>query len=184
MRWSPLLPGIVVLSLLGACGVERTGPPPPTTEPTTEVETTAETTPATTSEAPLTATAPEVRQAYDAAAASYPNLDPEVCTLTTRLGDETCGQALSAMNEIAGVTAQSLGAQNNPVHQPVLSAATDVGRSYAALLDPVPCYGLSEAQAPPPPLEEEARGLCAEGADIMKLSWNIFLSEVSLLGDP
>lgn len=56
--------------------------------------------------------------------------------------------------------------------------------AYTALLNRIPCYGLSDAPAPPPPLEAEAQSICNEGAGIMKISWNIVLTEVSLLGDP
>jgi len=175
--------GIVGVPLLVSCGVERSGasaPPSTSRSASTSLSTTA--VPTTTTVA--AASAPEVRQAFDAAAARYPNLDVGLCTFTTPLTDPTCGAMLAAVNDIATTAAQTLAAQGNPLHGPVLSAAADVGSAYAQLLDPIPCYGLSAAPPPPPPLVAEATDLCAEGADITKSYWNILRTEVSLLGDP
>ncbi len=181
MRWSRVVLGVVGVPLLLSCGVERTGTPTPPSSSTAMSTTTA--VPTTTTTVAVAST-PEVRQAFDAAAARHPNLDVELCAFTTPLTDTTCGATMAAVNDIATTAAQTLAAQNNPLHQPVLSAAAEVGSAYAQLLDPIPCYGLSNAPAPPPPLVTEATNLCAEAADITKGYWRILLTEVALLGDP
>ncbi|MFF5477626.1 hypothetical protein ACFY5C_09820 [Streptomyces sp. NPDC012935] len=39
------------------------------------------------------------------------------------------------------------------------------------LRGPIPCYGLSDAGEPPPPLRAEAESMWAEGADIFESEW-------------
>lgn len=60
----------------------------------------------------------------------------------------------------------------------VLATATQFQGTLSQLRDPIPCYGLSDKPQPPPPLRAETQSICAEAADIAKVTWRIFLTQI------
>ncbi|MEO3798101.1 hypothetical protein ABGB14_48580 [Nonomuraea sp. B10E15] len=180
MRWVRLAPAVVVGMLVTSCA---DGPPPAT--------------PATASPAPATTTAGpspsgsagtpkvtrDVQNAFRAAMDAHPGADKlDRCTRRTPLSSKTCGKALAAAVKVATGTARRLRKQNpeyaDLLYGAVLLTARDMQQMLTRMRDPIPCYGLSDAPQPPPPLRAEAQEICAEAADITKSTWRIFLAQV------
>jgi hypothetical protein len=170
------------VALLAACsdGSPTTAPPSagPASSPSTEVPSAAP------SSAPPTtsALADDERVAYRAATARHPGADLDKCGRRTRLTDKACGAALTAAGRVAADTERRLRAKS-PEHADLLYggtllAASAYQDSLQQLRDPIPCYGLSDAPEPPPPLRAEAEGICVDAAAIAKVRWRIFLSQV------
>ncbi|MEO3799281.1 hypothetical protein [Nonomuraea sp. B1E8] len=185
MRWVRLAPAVVVGMLVTACA---DGPPPAT--PATTAPATASPAPATTAAGPSPSGSPatpkvtqDVQNAFRAAMDAHPGADKlDKCTRRTPLSSRTCGKALAAAVKVAAGTARRLRKQY-PEHADllyggVLLAASDMQEMLTRMRDPIPCYGLSDAPQPPPPLRAEAQEICAEAADITKSTWRIFLAQV------
>jgi hypothetical protein len=174
------LAALACVALLTACtdGPPAAAPPSagPARSPSTEV--------AAPSGAPPTTSRPadDERAAYRAAAARYPGADLDKCGRRTRLTDKACGTALSTAGRVAADTERRLRAAS-PEHADLLYGGTLLAASayqdaLQQLRDPIPCYGLSDAPEPPPPLRGEAEGICVDAAAIAKVRWRIFLSQV------
>ncbi|WP_220447255.1 hypothetical protein, partial [Nonomuraea deserti] len=124
-----------------------------------------------------------VRDAFRAAMDAHPgagNLDK--CTRRTPLTSKACGRALAAAVKVATGTARRL-RKRDPEYADLLYGAAlltagEMQEMLTRLRDPIPCYGLSDAPQPPPPLRAEAQEICAEAADITKSTWRIFLAQV------
>ncbi|TKG65811.1 MULTISPECIES: hypothetical protein [Prauserella] len=125
----------------------------------------------------------DIRDAYEAALAAHPGTESlDRCTRQTPLTDTVCGTALSAAADVADATAQTLTA-GNPEHAhllygAVLTTASAIRSTVGQLAGSMPCYGLNDKPSPPPQLAAEAQSICAEGADIAKSQWRIFLGAV------
>jgi hypothetical protein len=125
--------------------------------------------------------APWIGELYRAAAAPYPTINAAACTAETPLADKACGEALTAMSNIASTTAQLLSRDTDAVTKQVVASAGQVKDIYSRLLAPIPCYGLSQAAQPPPELQADAQSICAEAADIVKKAWNNFLTDIEVV---
>ncbi|WP_180268679.1 hypothetical protein [Streptomyces sp. Ru87] len=175
---------VVLAALVTACGSASSpdtpssptrSTAPPSSSPAPDAGTSSE--PPATSE--LTR---DAQDAFKAAKAEHPGADLDQCTLTTPLDDTACGKAITAADQVASDTARRL-REREPEHADllygaVLSAAAGFRDTLGPLRDTIPCYGLSDEPQPPPPLRAEAESICAEGADIAKTAWGIFLSQV------
>jgi hypothetical protein len=114
--------------------------------------------------------------------AAYPGADPDRCTRSTPLTDKACGAAITAASRVAADTAQRLRARNPEyaelLYGGVLTTAARFQDTLRPLRDTIPCYGLSDKPQPPAPLRVGAQSICAEAADIAKVTWRIFLTQV------
>ncbi|WP_166427521.1 hypothetical protein, partial [Nonomuraea mesophila] len=125
----------------------------------------------------------DVQDAFEAAMAAHPGASElDRCTRRTPLTSKACGRALAAAGKVVAGTARRLREQE-PEHAEllygaVLLTARKMQEMLTRLRDPIPCYGLSDAPRPPPPLRGEAQEICAEGADLAKSTWRIFLAQV------
>ncbi|MFV0138239.1 hypothetical protein ACLGIH_34735 [Streptomyces sp. HMX87] len=114
---------------------------------------------------------------------AHPGADLDKCTKSTALDDTDCGAAITAAEQVAADTERRL-RQKDPenaelLYGPALLTAGAVQDGVDRLRHPIPCYGLSDEPQPPPPLRAEAESICAEGADILKGEWRIFLTTVT-----
>ncbi|MGI5215045.1 hypothetical protein [Plantactinospora sp. CA-290183] len=180
-RFSPVLAAIAAGALLTACG----GDPRPSPSSASPSTASAPAAPAATQstgpavESPLTR---EQREAFRAAMARYPGADLDRCTRKTPLTDRACGAAITAANRVAADTVRRLRARN-PEHFDLLygglsTMTAEMRADLTRLGESIPCYGLSDAAPPPAPLRAEAQSICAEGADIFKVRWRIFRTQV------
>ncbi|WP_399880342.1 hypothetical protein ACGH7X_00865 [Streptomyces sp. BBFR51] len=116
--------------------------------------------------------------------AAHPGADLDKCGMNASLDDADCGAALVAAERVAADTGRRLrrkGAEHaDLLYGAALLAAGAVQDGVDRLRHPIPCYGLSDEPQPPPPLRAEAEDICAEGADIAKGEWQIFLTTVAL----
>ncbi|WP_157357577.1 hypothetical protein [Amycolatopsis nigrescens] len=164
--------------LLASCGSE----PPPQSPPPAPSSSSSSSPSSTPSPEPTPELMPEAAEAYRAAAEQYPDVDGNLdrCTLETPLTDKACGSALKAASKVAAGTAERLRAMDELRHGAVISAADQVDADFSQVGQSIPCYGLSSAQPPPPPLRAEAQSICAEAAAITKTEWNLFRSQVEI----
>ncbi|MEQ4717509.1 hypothetical protein [Nonomuraea sp. B19D2] len=84
---------------------------------------------------------------------------------------------------MAADTVRRLSKQDAESYFLVTQAADQFEKSLIALKRSIPCYGLSSAPSPPPPLRREAQALCAEGADIAKGYWRLFLTQIEIASE-
>ena len=187
------LPAAVAMTLLAACGAGSGGSPSATGSPS-PAPSTAPAAPTGTPSASVTSapsSPPELtkdsREALRAAMAAHPGADLDACTQETPLNDAACGAAITAADRVAADTARRL-RQKFPEHAWTLHGSTlttaAAFRSWLdKLRDPIPCYGLSDAPQPPPPLRQDARSICADAASIARDHWRLFLSGAGLPTD-
>jgi hypothetical protein len=173
-----LLLALAAGTLLTACGADSPSAAPPSAPAA------ASPTAATPSQTPdLSARlAQDAREAFETATAAHPGADLDQCTRDTPLDDEDCGAALTAASQVAADTARRL-REESPEYAELFygNVFVTIGEfqgSLRQLRDPIPCYGLSDASEPPPPLRAEAESICAEAADIAKVIWRIFVDQV------
>jgi hypothetical protein len=176
-RLDRLLPVVAAATLLTACGDASGDAPPPVAPPSSAPPSAS---PTASASADTSHLKQQQRDAFQAAMAAYPGADLDKCTLAAPLNDQACGAALTAASNVAADTALRLRASSpeyaDLLYPAVFTTADAVQDAVEQLRDPIPCYGLSNLPQPPPPLMAEAQSICAEGADIAKATWRIFLS--------
>ncbi|WP_399139634.1 hypothetical protein Q3A86_19545 [Streptomyces sp. NBUA17] len=183
-----LLPAVAAVALLSACGGAPAEPgapsaSPPASSPASRPSSPAPPSAPASSEPPTTSPlARDIQAAFQAATKAHPGAALDTCTTDAPLDDADCGAALTAAGKVAADTERRL-RQKDPenadlLYGAALTTAGAVQDGLARLRHPIPCYGLSEAPQPPPPLHAEAESICAEAADLTRSEWGIFLSTV------
>ncbi|MFC8089600.1 hypothetical protein [Streptomyces sp. NPDC057301] len=178
------LPLVVAAGVLMAACSGDPAPAEPTPSPARSSESaTASAVPDSSASATTSQLTRDIKAAYDAATDAYPDVDLDKCARTTSLDDRRCGAALTAAENVAADTERRLRVKKpeyaDVLYSDVFLTTSAVQDGIDRLRDPIPCYGLSDAAEPPPPLRAEAESICAEGADIFKSEWGIFLSSVN-----
>mgnify|MGYP001213165446 FL=1 len=190
----PLLVTITGALLVG-CGTDGSSgtAPSPAVSSATLSATGADATPAATPAGPTpSSTAPpetspltrEKQAALRAAIAMHSAPDLGRCTRSTPLTNRACGRELTTAGKVVNETVRRLRA-SQPEHAtllygPILATAAELRKDLERLRDPIPCYGLSDAPQPPPPLAAEAQEICAEAADIVKTRYRVFLTQIDV----
>lgn len=173
MRW---LVAVMAVLLTTSCVArqERSAPPSTVTSTTTTTTTTQPVAPA-----------PEVGAAFDAVAAPYLPITPELCGPVTSLGaDGPCAPELSAVRDVAIGVRASLGGSTDPLYANLVATATQVEQAYAGWLA-VPCDHLDPFNRPegttPDGYLAEMLPRCATAADLVTEAWDQFYDEVQFL---
>ncbi|MFC8566314.1 hypothetical protein ACFUIW_11210 [Streptomyces sp. NPDC057245] len=182
-----LLLAVAAGALLTACGGDPEPAAHPAPRPASPTQASASATPP--SSAPASSEPPttspveqDVQDAFDAAMKAHPGAAPATCTENAPLDDADCGAALRAAEKAAADTERRLRRKDpenaDLLYGAALTTAGAVQDGMARLRDPIPCYGLSDAPQPPPPLLAEAESICAEAAGLTWSEWGIFLTAV------